>query len=57
GSGDHTASTLLTLETANLAQLSRLFSKIEGMRGVINVSRIGDGASTKATPPADVARS
>jgi len=32
----------LTLETSGLAQLSRLLSKIEGIRGVISVTRLGD---------------
>jgi GTP pyrophosphokinase len=31
----------LTIETAGLAQLSRLLSKIEGIRGVIGVNRLG----------------
>jgi len=39
---DQTTSTSLTLETANLAQLSRLLAKIEGIRGVISAARIGD---------------
>ena len=47
---DHTTSISLALETGNLAQLSRLLGKIEGVRGVISVSRVGDEATVKATP-------
>jgi len=47
---DQTTSTFLTLETANLTQLSRLLAKIEGIRGVISASRIGNGASVKSGP-------
>ncbi len=39
---DHTTSTLLQLETKGLAQLSRIMEKIEGVRGVIGVNRVGD---------------
>ena len=39
---DHTTSTLLNLETKGLAQLSRMMEKIEGVRGVISVNRVGD---------------
>ena len=45
---DHSTSISLTLETGGLAQLSRLFGKIEGVRGVINVSRVGDEATIKS---------
>ncbi len=45
---DHTTSISLTLETGGLAQLSRLFGKIEGVRGVISVSRVGDEATIKS---------
>jgi GTP pyrophosphokinase len=31
---------LLTLETKGLGQLSQLLSKLEGVRGVINVTRL-----------------
>ena len=47
---DRSISTFLTLETANLVQLSRLLVKIEGIRGVTSAIRIGDGVSMKATP-------
>jgi GTP pyrophosphokinase len=47
---DYTASGFVTLEVNGLAQLSRLMVKIEGIRGVISVSRIGDEATMKASP-------
>ncbi|MDD5038409.1 MAG: bifunctional (p)ppGpp synthetase/guanosine-3',5'-bis(diphosphate) 3'-pyrophosphohydrolase [Dehalococcoidales bacterium] len=50
--GDQTASTLLTLETASLEQLSRLLTKIERIRGVKSAARIGDGALVKSDPQA-----
>jgi len=37
---DHTVSEYFTLETKDLAQLSRLLDKIEGVRGVISVARV-----------------
>jgi len=46
---DYTTSTFLTLETRGLAQLSRLLSKIEGVRGVISVTRARDEATMKAS--------
>jgi hypothetical protein len=33
-----------TFETEGLAQLSRLLAKIEGVRGVTSVARLGDEA-------------
>ncbi|MBI3930387.1 MAG: bifunctional (p)ppGpp synthetase/guanosine-3',5'-bis(diphosphate) 3'-pyrophosphohydrolase [Chloroflexi bacterium] len=51
-----TISTFLTLETKNLAQLSRLLDKIEGIRGVTSASRLGNGASAKASPQPDTVR-
>ncbi len=36
---DQTISLLLTLQTKGIGQLSRLFSKLEGVRGVISVTR------------------
>ena len=44
---DHTTSLLLTLETEGMAQLSRLMGKIEGVRGVLSVTRRGGVASVK----------
>lgn len=52
---DHSISIFLTLETANLAQLSRLLVKTEGIRGVISDTRIGEGAPVKASSQPDVA--
>jgi guanosine-3',5'-bis(diphosphate) 3'-pyrophosphohydrolase len=45
--GDHTVSEYFSLETTGLVQLSRLLKKIEGVRGVISVSRVGDEATIK----------
>jgi len=45
---DYTTSLHFTLEMEGLAQLSRLLAKVEGVRGVINVTRIGDEAAIKA---------
>jgi len=47
---DQTVLEYFVLETQGLAQLSRLLVKIEGVRGVINVTRVGDGVTTKANP-------
>jgi GTP diphosphokinase / guanosine-3',5'-bis(diphosphate) 3'-diphosphatase len=41
---DHTTLTVLNLETSGLSQLSRIMEKVEGVRGVISVNRIGDEA-------------
>jgi len=38
---DHTTSTFLTLETEGLAQLSRLLKRIEAVKGVISIIRVG----------------
>jgi len=48
---DHTISLYFTLEMTGLAQLSWLLAKIEGVRGVINVGRVGDGATPSAGNP------
>ncbi|MBE9482855.1 MAG: bifunctional (p)ppGpp synthetase/guanosine-3',5'-bis(diphosphate) 3'-pyrophosphohydrolase [Chloroflexi bacterium] len=50
---DYTTSTYITLETRGLPQLSRLLAKIEGLRGVISVTRAGDEATIKASPQPD----
>ena len=42
-SKDGTLAILLTLDVNNIGQLGRLFSKLEGVPGVINVSRTSDG--------------
>jgi len=44
---DYTTTLHFTLETAGLAQLSRLLVKIESIKGVINVARVGDAATAK----------
>ena len=44
---DHSISLYFTFQTKDLAQLSRLMAKIDGIRGVISVSRVGDEATTK----------
>jgi len=47
---DHTTSTFLTLEVKGLAQLSRLLVRVEGIRGVISVIRVGDQVAVNASP-------
>ncbi len=47
---DHTVAEYFTLQTKGLAQLSRLMAKIDGIRGVIGVSRVGDEATIKPKP-------
>lgn len=44
----HTISISLTLETKGLAHLSQLLKKIDTVRGVFSVTRIGDTASKKS---------
>jgi GTP pyrophosphokinase len=44
---DHTVAEFFTLQTKDLAQLSRLMAKIDGVRGVTRVSRVGDEATIK----------
>ena len=41
---DHTTLTLLNLETSGLSQLARIMEKVEGVRGVISINRVGDEA-------------
>ncbi len=48
---NHTVSLHFTLETTGLAQLSRLLVKIEGTRGVISVTRVGDEVTIKTNSP------
>ncbi|MFC2044244.1 RelA/SpoT family protein [Chloroflexota bacterium] len=52
---DQTTSTSFTLETKNLAQLTRILSKIDGVRGVISAARISNGSTAKATPQTNLA--
>jgi len=47
---DHTISLNFVLETRGLAQLSRLLAKMEGIRGVISVARVGDESTIKTSP-------
>ncbi len=44
---DQSVSILVTLETANLAQLSQIFGKIEGVRGVTSVTRVAGEIGTR----------
>jgi guanosine-3',5'-bis(diphosphate) 3'-pyrophosphohydrolase len=46
---DHTITLYFTLETAGLAQLSRLLVKIDGVRGIMSIARVG-GGTDKAAP-------
>ncbi len=47
---DHTIALYFTLGTTGLAQLSRLMGKIDGVGGVVSVTRVGDGVTTKTSP-------
>ncbi|MBA7696563.1 Bifunctional (p)ppGpp synthase/hydrolase RelA [subsurface metagenome] len=47
---DHTVTEYFTLEIRGLCQLSRLLIKIEGIKGVTGVTRVGDEATTKPSP-------
>ena len=47
---DQTVTECFTLGTRGLAQLSRLLIKIEGIKGVIGVTRVGDEATSKPSP-------
>jgi len=40
---EETLSILLTMDISTIGQLSRLFSKLEGVPGVINVTRVSEG--------------
>ena len=44
---DQTISIYFALEAANLAQLSRLLVRIEGVRGVMSAERIDQGSAAK----------
>ena len=44
----------LTLETKGLAQLSQILKKIDSVKGVISVSRIGDDVSRQSTADSSV---
>ncbi len=47
---DASVSEYFTLETKGLAQLSQLLGRVEGVRGVISATRVGDGVTTKTSP-------
>jgi GTP pyrophosphokinase len=47
---DRQAAISITLDIENLGQLSRVLSRIESVRGVINVARAGEGTSIKSNP-------
>jgi len=44
---DHTVTGYFTLEMKGLAELSRLLGRIDGIRGVVGVARVGDEATIK----------
>ncbi len=46
---DHTVTEDFTFEIEGLAQLSRLLKKMEGVKGVISITRVGDEASKKTS--------
>ncbi|MCX6011032.1 MAG: bifunctional (p)ppGpp synthetase/guanosine-3',5'-bis(diphosphate) 3'-pyrophosphohydrolase [Chloroflexi bacterium] len=48
--GSHKVTENFTLQARDLSQLSRIMAKIDGIRGVIGVSRIGDEATSKPKP-------
>jgi len=48
--GDRTTTVLLTVETKGLAHLSRILSRLGGVRGVLNIARVGDESSAKQKP-------
>jgi len=50
----HSISLFLTLETKGLAQLSQILKKIEAVKGVISVSRIGKDISGQSTPKSSI---
>jgi len=50
---DRTTSLYFTLGTRGLTQLSRLLVRVEGIRGVMNVARVGDEATIKPVPQPD----
>ncbi len=46
--GDRTTSVFITLETTGIGQLTRLFGKLENVRGVMSVSRMMEAARREA---------
>jgi guanosine-3',5'-bis(diphosphate) 3'-pyrophosphohydrolase len=53
-SDGHAISLALTLETKGLAQLSQILKKIDAVKGVIGVTRIGDEVSPKSSDGSSV---
>ena len=51
---DQSISIFLSLEAANLTQLSRVLAKIEGIRGVISATRMGEGAAVRSSLKPDI---
>ena len=47
---DQTVSVFLTIEIGDLAQLSRLLARVEGVRSVNSVARVAEGVAVKAAP-------
>jgi len=47
---DRQAQIAITIDIEDLGQLSRVLSRIEGVRGVVNVARAGEGTSLKSNP-------
>jgi len=50
----HTIALSLTMETEGLAQLSQLLKRIDAVKGVISVARIGDESSKKSSDDSSV---
>jgi GTP pyrophosphokinase len=48
---DQTISIFLTVEVGDLPQLSRLLSRVERIRGVLNIARVGEGSAVEISPP------
>tara|TARA_B100000809_G_scaffold246016_1_gene273543 strand:- start:1326 stop:3512 length:2187 start_codon:yes stop_codon:yes gene_type:complete len=48
--GDGTAVITLTLYTTGVSQLSRLFSRLDGIKGVLNVNRAAAGTTPSTNP-------
>lgn len=47
---DRTTTIILTVETKGLAHLSRILARIGGVRGVLNMNRVGDESGGKQKP-------
>jgi len=53
---DHTITEDFTFEMEGLAQLSRLLKKIDAVKGVISITRVGDESSTKTSKKSDLSK-